>query len=354
MCDSFESKQFVGSLCHPLCVQKTLRLTECPNTEGHDGKDYVFIAHRLDAKDRQIVDKIVVKARSLTTFELIGSNNWKQYFKSNKQLIINSINRLMTERFGHKAINQSDYHYIDLLSDSKQSENSWDKTSLSNLWLVIQDNEYVLSRFYPTIFPPVVGTCGHFYGVQYADPILDLSYFTPNIFLFKSQSLLNRIEVGVKVMQFLSDFQTIDPKLELCDIKFEHLGFIGGKLYLIDSDMIYSKKSTIDSIESLANCQKNSDCDFIDCKGVCLQNKCSVDDSDDDLKRICRNIFFMGKLYWVLRFGLFSIETDDQRIRNGFETIFNHCFQRTHLLSDIRAIIRILTHLKSIAAKQQQ
>ncbi|CAG2106252.1 unnamed protein product [Medioppia subpectinata] len=250
----------------------TLDLIDCPNIDGHNGKDYVFVAHLYDSHRRnRLADKIVLKARTLTTFELIGSNGWKQYFKDNKRLIVNAINEVMAERFGHSvtagmAANSSDLYFINqfLWEPIVTDVDQLNETTLINVWLLIQDNEFVLSKVYPTIFPAVVGTCGHFYGVKYADHILDISYFTPNYWPIVSRPLVERTEVGLKIIQFLRHFMEIKPKLELCDIKFEHLALMAQHILLIDSDMIYTKKAVIDSIEWISHCEDNNDCDFIE------------------------------------------------------------------------------------------
>ncbi|XP_054164839.1 divergent protein kinase domain 1A-like [Oppia nitens] len=359
ICIEFMRNQFTGHLCHELCQSKTLQLIECPNIDGHNGKDYVFVGHRYDQQSGQLVDKIVLKARTLTTFELIGSTSWIKSFANNRQLIIKAINDIMTARFGRlpkqQVIsdtndNQINYFYVNQLIDGliDGKGDQLNETILTNIWLLIQDNEYVLSKIYPNIFPTVVGTCGHFYGVKYADRVIDISYFTPHYWPLVSQTFEKRIEIGIKIMTFLRDFILIDPKLELCDIKFEHLALMSGRLYLIDSDMIYTKKAVIESIEWISHCSEDSDCDFIDCKGVCIKdNKCVIEVTDDDLSRVCRNIFFMGKLYNLIDLGLFSQQTNDLFINKSIQLIHNHCFNRTDLISDINAIHLILLKIKS-------
>ena len=355
ICLSYKSNQFVGQLCHSLCDEKTLKLTDCPNIDGHNGKDYVFVGQLSN----QLSNKIVLKARTLTTFELIGNNNWKKYFKNNKKFIIRAINDLMIARFGDVFIgetvdNRNDFYFIDkLLTEGMlRRGDHLNETVLLNLWLLIQDNEYVMSRYYPTIFPPIVGTCGHFYGVQYSDQILDFSYFLPNYWFISTKTIEKRLEIGGKLMDFLTRFQTIRPKLELCDIKFEHFGFFKDSLLMIDSDMIYTKRAAIHSIESLSDCKDNSDCDFIDCKGICRQNKCSIDETDDDLKRLCRNIFFMEKLYNVVNLGLFSgLSTTDHFINTKIYSIERHCFQRTNITNDIKTIQSILFEIQNYFSK---
>jgi len=344
ICSSFNNKESIGSLCQPLCYSNTLQLIDCPNIDGHNGKDYVFVA-KLDDK------KIVLKARTLTIFELIGNNKWKNYFKNDRQRVLKAINQIISQRFDYpknETTSQTNSHLINkLISWPIDGLNNYlNETSLINIWLLIQDNEFVLSKTYQTLFPPIVGSCGHFYGVQYADDVLDFSYFLPQFLPFMTQTLLKRIEVGLKVIEFLIRFESAKPKLELCDIKFEHFGYIDEQLLLIDSDMIYPKKTVIDSIESLSHCDRDDDCDFIDCKGICVaKNKCVIDQRDDDLMRVCRNMFFMGKLYGLFDFGLFY----DQRIdiQNEFDLIKIKCYNRSVLSSDINQIHSILLNMKN-------
>jgi hypothetical protein len=353
ICLSFNSKQFMGSLCEPLCHSKQLQLRDCPNINGHNGKDFVFIAEWVHNNNHFNNNKIVLKARTLTTFELIGNNLWQKYFQNNKRLVLKSINQIIGQRFNNSDEEPISRRKNDLIINSlfswpfnQMDYNLMNVSSLINVWLLIQDNEFVLSQTYKTLFPNVVGSCGHFYAVQYADHVLDFSYFLPQLLPFNAKTLLERIEVGLKVIQFLIRFQSMKPKLELCDIKFEHFGFISGQLFLIDSDMIYPKKSVIDSIESLSRCEVDNDCDFIDCKGICVQkNKCIIDERDDDLMRVCRNIFFMGKLYGFLDIGLFYTERKD--IQKDFDLIYDKCFNRNILSNDIKDILNILILIRN-------
>lgn len=77
-------------------------------------------------------------------------------------------------------------------------------------------------------------------------------------------------------------------------------------------------------------CQSDDDCHFIDCQGKCVQNKCQIDEQDTDLKRICRNIFFMGSFYSTFEVGLLSkgvlFSTEDKNLDQIRQKIYELCF----------------------------
>lgn len=227
-----------------------------------------------------------------------------------------------------------------------------------------QDNEYVLSqslwKSHPPdlqVFPKVLSTCGHFYVVELCDEILDLSYMSPTTLssfpllgsLFHSllsdsnsrvisRSLLEKVNTAIKLAKFVSRIVTINSGLELCDVKFEHFGTFWSTnaetdpmLLMIDSDMIYHRNVARENIRSIDACESDRDCDFIDCQGICTRSNvskisltqgwfksivsssesssgdvtCEYDATDNNLKRVCRNMFFMGHFGWT-EMGLLS------------------------------------------------
>lgn len=239
--------------------------------------------------------------------------------------------------------------------------NSLNETELINLYLLLQDNEYVLSRLHESLFPGIRSTCGHYYAVDYIDNLLDYRYFIME--LPWKKSLVQRIDVGIQMMIYLREFQMISPKVELCDVKFEHFGLpthgngtssSGSSLLMIDSDMIYPEEAVKRSIESIQSCQHDDDCDFIDCKGKCkfnsrnskVKGKCKVDSKDDDLKRLCRNIFFMGKYFLgIFNLGMFS-DLKNTKFHDEVNSIYNLCFNRNEIFNDIKMIEEILVQMK--------
>lgn len=159
-----------------------------------------------------------------------------------------------------------------------------------------------------------------------------------------SRSLLEKVSTAIKVAKFVSRLVSINSGLELCDVKFEHFGMYWSTnaetdpmLLMIDSDMIYHRNVARENIRSIDTCESDRDCDFIDCQGKCRPNvsssltnvsrsltnvsrssltegwfksivsnpvnvekvTCEYDANDNNLKRVCRNMFFMGRIGWT-------------------------------------------------------
>lgn len=161
-----------------------------------------------------------------------------------------------------------------------------------------------------------------------------------------SRSLLDKVSTAIKVVKFVSRVVTINSGLELCDVKFEHFGIYWSTnaetdpmLLMIDSDMIYHRNVARENIRSIDACQSDRDCDFIDCQGKCMPSNvskssltegwfksivsdvsksgkatCEYDLTDNNLKRVCRNMFFMGRISWTEMGLLAELESTFEEI----------------------------------------
>lgn len=78
--------------------------------------------------------------------------------------------------------------------------------------------------------------------------------------------------------------------------------------------------------------------------GICITpNRCAIDYRDDDLMRMCRNIFFMTNNF--ISAGLLS----DWPLSVEYEVklIKKRCFEREELHSDITYIYDLLLHINN-------
>ena len=123
-------------------------------------------------------------------------------------------------------------------------------------------------------------------------------------FLDRTHTTKEKLTLSEKLLNFLITFESLNLELELCDVKYEHFGAHSddsndlNSLVLIDSDMIYHTKNIQENIRAIQNCEKDEDCDFNDCKGICTvwsnsTSSCNLNRRDNNLKRICRNLFFV-------------------------------------------------------------
>lgn len=88
--------------------------------------------------------------------------------------------------------------------------------------------------------------------------------------------------------------------------------------------MIYPLSIVNQSIVSTPFCHSDADCHFIDCQGVCSHHgRCQLNPLDTDLKRLCRNLLFMGSLYGgLLDFGLLTFAQP----KEAYLRLRAHCF----------------------------
>ena len=315
VCQKYTSGHFVGTFCHDLCSYgSNVIFKSCPNRSGHNGKEVVF---SIEWNHRPMV----LKSRNLKLSDLMADDQQVNNFTLNSSHLLSGIKQTIIMTFatdGDKRFKISSLvpwpNHVEL--------DQMNLTSLENIWFLLQDNEYILTKVLGDsdstsnhqVFPKILGSCGHLYLTEYSDEILDLSFMRPNIFGPYSRSLQEKIAISIKLMDFLINFQALKSGLELCDVKFDHFGLISyDRLVMIDSDMIYHKRTANQMIEAISDCKSNEDCDFIDCQGICSHNNrthssCLINSADNNLKRVCRNMFFMGDInllgIYAKQFGL--------------------------------------------------
>lgn len=178
LCTNFNRKIFIGTLCPHLCYNglKTseISFTGCPDSSNHIGKEFVAFA-----KDKSDVF-LVVKSSALI-FEESLEYPLNRYFENGTNYISKSISTLLSELIKYDQIQLVTPW---LISDIK----SPNVTELFNLWLLVQQNEYVLGKLFSKqlkIYPEIVSTCGQFYTVKKLNEILDWSYFVPHFSMIK-------------------------------------------------------------------------------------------------------------------------------------------------------------------------
>lgn len=178
ICTNFNRKIFIGTFCPHLC-NNGLKTTEvsftgCPDSSNHIGKELVAFA-----KDKSEIF-LVVKSKVLI-FEESLDHSLNLYLENNTNYVNRSISILLSDLIQYDQIQLITPW---LINDIK----SPNKTELFNLWLLVQQNEFVLSKLFSKqyqIYPEIVSTCGQFYTIQKLNEILDWSYFVPQFLFFK-------------------------------------------------------------------------------------------------------------------------------------------------------------------------
>lgn len=85
-----------------------------------------------------------------------------------------------------------------------------------------------------------------------------------------------------------------------------------------------------------------------------MDGQCWVDEDDTDLKRMCRNLLFMGRAFSLFEVGLLSLDllANDPKLANSIEDIRLLCFDSKNTIhhnQDLNHISKIQSILSSIS-----
>lgn len=295
VCKSHENGHALGLLCNPLCAERGIHSLACESL--HAGKEAVFSAHWETTK-------LVFKTLKSQPPEETESLHWldgsgtKRYPTEDEFLAMIgdlardklnvSLNRAQLERLSRLR-----RQHRDLRDDERQRE-------MENVWPLLQDNEYLLTILYEErdVFPQLIGTCGNFYAVEYARSIE-----TPrSVALALSDSKpewANRVKLAVMIMDLLEDLETgFAEPFHLCDLKIRHFGLpVGGRrLKFLDLDAVLPSSVLARVLKDGKLCAKHEDCDYFDCRSLCVEGHCRATVVNDNLQVVCEKIF----LGWTL------------------------------------------------------
>lgn len=351
------TENVTGEFCDDLTRSLTgassnVVFNECPNLYWHDGKELV-LALTWNGQ------RLILKGRSIFEREMLIADH--EAFLTDQAKYQIAFERLLNATFIGKVKIEPNRLLPWAHSSSDSAITSSNLTALRAAWLLAQDNEYVLGKSLSgkLIFPEIKSSCKHFYLVESAERILDLTYIIPSVHLVTrpyARSPYDKLEVAIKLLEFLHRLEREKTGLELCDVKFDHFGFYQNEslLLMIDSDMIYNKQVTTESIVATTDCSNDRDCDFIDCEGLCTDGKCKYDANDNNLKRICRNMLFMSILDFsplaTMHLGLLpdfeslGYSSEMQRLKTICAANFTNENTSSHSTSQMLNILKSIKH----------
>ena len=282
-------------MCPDLCSLNRVKPHSC--LSYHHSKEVVFHA---DLRD---VAPVIVKGRNLD-IESESENivSWtdeegNDMFPSNADFL-QMIENHLAINFNLTLPKQKGIYALWPYSLKKDSfteiQNNWlMKTSMKNIWTLSLDSEYVFSKLFQDfdIFPEVFGTCGGMYFVEKLEP-LNMPTFLENV---NFDGWVERVKVAMLILDLLEELENMfDAPLYLCDVKSEHFGMSkNGRMKFLDVDNVYLKPIADKSVGDGSYCEKHSDCDLFDCKGICdlIENKCSGQVANNNLQVVCEKIF---------------------------------------------------------------
>lgn len=83
------------------------------------------------------------------------------------------------------------------------------KAEKSNIYTLLQSREYLMSHLFSDreVFPQILGTCGHFYGVEYLkSPQMNSFFMTDN-----QEEWSERMKLAILIMDFIEELETNFP-----------------------------------------------------------------------------------------------------------------------------------------------
>lgn len=282
----------MGLLCAPLCTSKEVESVTCHSFGST--KEAVF---SLEWRGTRIVFKSASKEniQSIHWFD----NGIKKY-PSEKELAA-TISTIIRNKL-NLTLPLDTLARLTRLSPGRAEEDAeLRKKEMEDLWVLLQDNEYLLSIVYADrdVFPQLLGTCGTYFGVEYAEPFRDSSSL---ISMEDSKETWGKkLKTAALIMELLEELENgFKEPLYLCDIKLEHFGLVknGVRMKYIDLNHVYPKTLISSLFSRIEECEKDEDCEILDCRSYCdkTRNRCARQVSNSNLQVVCEKIFLGWRL----------------------------------------------------------
>ncbi|XP_023233326.1 protein FAM69C-like isoform X1 [Centruroides sculpturatus] len=326
ICKHYIDGKALGNLCHDLCISEVLKPTDCQ--PHHVGKDVVFKA--MWGERKLVLKGSMMDENQYDPVYWTDENGSAVYpdVKIFYKMIYDTISRNLNT----SCINNDNMLtklWTANISDISHLSTDMQHIAMNNIWHLLQQTEYLFSKCLEdqNIFPKIIGSCGYIYAVEYTQP---LQNFMLVLYPTWQEDFYKRTEIAKLLLEYVKmldndHMKTELGKIHLCDVKIGHFGRdVNDKIKLLDVDMVFFESVLLDNIRITKKCSNHQDCSFIDCKGSCnfTSGQCSLIVQDDNLQRICRNIF-SGHI--MKRFGLLSSPPID--IASKLQDILEKCIE---------------------------
>lgn len=339
LCHKYSNGEVMGNLCDSMCGEhSTLIVDSCQS--WHGGKEVVFSA-TIDGNKKVFIKGRKSSIESDPNEELVWSKSG-----TGANILPPDVDSFET------MVNSFLKHNMDIdlqANDEDVSEKLWDfplrsleaskvSAAMKNLWALVQDNEYVLTKVYDSyeLFPKVHGTCGGFYAVEHLDPLTFPSFFGTNS--FSEWSI--HVSVALSILEFLDELESIfTHPVFLCDVKTSHFGISNdGKIKFLDLDTVYQKSVVDKMMTDTPSCETHSDCHVFDCKGQCdlIFGKCINGVVNNNLQVVCEKIFLNRKLSNHPDLLFSSGFLHSKHMNSRLERVLMHCANPTRAYDDTR------------------
>ena len=357
VCNAYRSGSLIGEFCNDICLEKgskgdltdderaAVELIECPDLDSHSGKELV-----LSLIWRQ--QKLILKGHRISS-ETIWREMTLSKDGSIDQATIDDLMHIVNDSITEVNGNNAFINPIHLMLPY-HTEDSMNLSSWKTLSLLTQDTEFLISRLSDqlvpasdALFPRIISSCGHLYVTDLGEEVLESSYILPS---HSVKSAKQKLDACISLMKFLIRFSIHYPGLEICDVKLDQFAFFHSKqqLLMIDSDMIFKMETVNASQNSIRDCSSDDDCNFFDCRGIC-NNTCTIHPTDNNLKRLCRNIIFPfmdhSFFFWTSKvIGLLSdLPNESQELVSQIRKL---CESNERVLDSAYEMLKLLTEIR--------
>ena len=251
----------MGSLCEPLCSTQDIHITSCPNRRRKTGKQVAFV----EWKNESVVLKVCrEKFKSLRLTEQLTFKEFSKRVRARISFLYNA------------TYNGSDVQLLTQLWTGSRQTN--DVTSsfltqhafMTSLWSLVQQREFLYSRYFGKHSSRIVGTCGHVYTAELAQRSELLNVDDWHRFRLKRHPWQDRASLALKLIDACeSSLRDFHQPLYFCDVTRHNWAIASdGQLVAIDTDEFYFR-SRLESRLLNRTCSSNEDCRMTLCQGRC-------------------------------------------------------------------------------------
>ncbi|KAK4877125.1 hypothetical protein RN001_009631 [Aquatica leii] len=292
MCDLFKKGRAEGNLCVPLCDSQEQFSFSCQ--AYHSTKEAVFRVAWGDIR-------FVLKSAISNIPALHWYDNGALKYPSEKEFL-STVRAVTKNMLNYTLPNTTLYKLAFLKPKSREMDIKIRRIEMDNIWILIQDNEYLMSKAYSDrdIFPQVMGTCGPYFGLEYVQPLSE-----PYSILYDDDTKDNwkkNVKLSMMIMEIIEELDNnfVQP-LHLCDAKLRDFGVTdieNGKAKILDLDTVYPKSIVSRFIKDIDKCNDDTDCKYYDCRGRCNKDtqKCSKSLTNNNLQLVCEKVFLGWKM----------------------------------------------------------
>ncbi|KAG8504372.1 Divergent protein kinase domain 1C [Galemys pyrenaicus] len=293
LCRDYRGGVLVGELCEDLCVAGTLQYRRCLYSER--GKKVL----QADWRGRPVVLKS--KEEAFSSFQPLGLLEAEAEGDGDQELPEAELLLLLAGEV-RNALG------LELANGSLGPlwpAGRWGRRrrgQLASLWALVQQEEFVLFSLLQGLSRhalPVLGSCGHFYAVEYlaaGSPQhralfpLDQAAGTPRGGRGQAKAVS---DMALSFLDLVRHFDhDFSHRLHLCDVKPENFAIRSDlTVVAIDVDMAFFEPKMRELLEQ--NCTGDEDCNFFDCFSKCdlRVNRCGAERANSNLQVICDKIF---------------------------------------------------------------